>query len=113
LTLLFFQIVAPALLIATLWPDAKAGFYPIKRPGGGGITSGNTNTYAFFSGPVSASAHPVITSSAASGSGAGGYAGFLGPIARGSTGGQGVAKGVVGTGGHGVSSVDFDVSKII
>jgi hypothetical protein len=100
-------------LIATSWPDVKAGIYPIKRPGGGGVTSGNTNTYAYFSGPVSAPAHPVIINSAASSSGAGGYAGYLGPIVRGSTGGQGVAKGVVGSGGHGVTSVDFDVSKII
>jgi hypothetical protein len=100
------------MLIATLWPNVKAGFYPVKRPGSG-ITSGNTNTYAYFSGPVSAPAHPVIVSPAASGSGAGGYAGFLRSNVRGSTGGQGVAKGVVGSGGHGGQSVDFDVSKII
>jgi hypothetical protein len=101
------------LLIATLWPNVKAGFYPVNRPGGGGITTGNTNTYAYFSGPVSAHAHPVIVNSAAGGSGAGGYAGLLGSIVRGGTGGQGVARGAVGSGGHGGPSVDFDVSKII
>lgn len=47
-------------------------------------------------------------SSAASGSGTGGYTGFLGSLVRGRTGGQGDAKGVVGSAGHGVPSVDFD-----
>jgi hypothetical protein len=109
----FSQILTSALLIATPWPNVKAGFYHINRPGSGSIASGNTNTYAYFGGPVSTPTHPAITSSATGGGGAGGYADFLSSIVRASTPGQGTAKGLVRSGGHGRPSVDYDVSKLL
>jgi hypothetical protein len=112
LTFFFLQILASALLIAASCPNVKAGFHHVNRPGGGSITGGNANTYAFFGSPVSAPTHPAITSSATGGGSAGGYAGFLSTIFRADTAGQGATKGVVRSGGHGRPSNDYDVSKL-